>query len=101
MPYLFTYKNHKEFSISNTTNALKKLLFEKLYQHKNIVRRMYVGKQAVEGIYKGLMDEEKMLPKFHYDQLQKRNKHRVVADYIASMSDRYALSFYNEMYGKI
>ena len=80
---------------------LKKILFKKMYQHKNIVRRMYAGKQAVKGIYRGLMEEEKMLPKFYYNQLDKRNKHRVIADYIASMSDRYALNFYNEMYGRI
>jgi dGTPase len=90
-----------EPSLETKIKKLKKLLFEKLYQHENIMRRMYAGKQAVEGIYKGLMDEEKMLPKFYYEQLQKRNKHRVIADYIASMSDRYALSFYNEMYGKL
>jgi dGTPase len=47
------------------------------------------------------MEEEKMLPQFYYAQLDKRSKHRVVADYIASMSDRYALNFHNEMYGKI
>jgi len=80
---------------------LKKLLFTKMYQHKNIVRKMYAGKQAIKGLYNGLMEEEKMLPKFYYLQLEKRNKHRVIADYIASMSDRYALNFYNEMYGKL
>ena len=90
-----------EPSLETKIKKLKKLLFEKLYQHKNITRRMYAGKQAIEGIYKGLMDEDKMLPKFYYEQLSKRAKHRVVADYIASMSDRYALSFYNEMYGKL
>jgi len=80
---------------------LKKILFVKMYQHKNIVRKMYAGKQAVKGLYTGLMEEEKMLPQFYYKQLDLRSKHRVVADYIASMSDRYALNFYNEMYGKI
>jgi dGTPase len=80
---------------------LKKILFVKMYQHKNIVRKMYAGKQAIKGLYKGLMDNEKMLPEFYHKQLDKRAKHRVVADYIASMSDRYALNFYNEMYGKI
>jgi dGTPase len=80
---------------------LKKLLFIKMYQHKNIVRKMYAGKQAIKGLYVGLMQEEKMLPEFYYKQLSKRKKHRVIADYIASMSDRYALNFYNEMYGKI
>jgi dGTPase len=80
---------------------LKKILFVKMYQHKDIVRKMYAGKQAIKGLYKGLMEEEKMLPNFYYMQLDKRSKHRVVADYIASMSDRYALNFYNEMYGKL
>ena len=80
---------------------LKKLLFTKMYQHKNIMRKMYAGKQAIKGLYNGLMEEEKMLPEFYYKQLEKRNKHRVIADYIARMSDRYALNFYNEMYGKL
>ena len=80
---------------------LKKLMFTKMYQHKNIVRKMYAGGQAVKGIYKGLMEEEKMLPAFYIKELENRSKHRVIADYIASMSDRYALNFYNEMYGKI
>ncbi|MDQ7043421.1 MAG: dNTP triphosphohydrolase [Sulfurimonas sp.] len=80
---------------------LKKLMFVKMYQHKNIVRKMYAGKQAIKGLYKGLMEDEKMLPQFYYKQLSTRKKHRVIADYIASMSDRYALNFYNEMYGKL
>lgn len=80
---------------------LKKVLFKKMYQHKNIVRKMYAGAQAIKGLYKGLMEEEQMLPEFYYQQLDQRNKHRVVADYIASMSDRYALNFYNEIYGRV
>ena len=79
---------------------LKKLLFNKLYQHKNIVTKMFAGKQAIKGLYSALMQEEKMLPQFYYKKLEKRAQHRVVADYIASMSDRYAISLYNEMYGK-
>ena len=88
-------------SLEKEIKQLKKLLFLKMYQHKTIVRKMYAGSQAVKGLYHGLMEEEKMLPSFYYKQLSKRSKHRVIADYIASMSDRYALEFYNEMYGKI
>lgn len=80
---------------------LKKLLYNKMYQHKSIVRKMYGGAQAIKGIYNALMEEEKMLPEFHRDLLHVRAKHRVVADYIASMSDRYALNFYNEIYGRL
>ena len=87
--------------LESKLKKLKKLMFTKMYQHKNIVRKMYAGKQAIKGLYKGLMEEEKMLPEFYYKQLGTRKKHRVIADYIASMSDRYALNFYNEMYGKL
>ncbi len=87
--------------LESKIKKLKKLLFVKMYQSKDIVRKMYAGKQAIKGLYHGLMEEDKMLPAFYYEQLQTRKKHRVVADYIASMSDRYALNFYNEMYGKL
>lgn len=80
---------------------LKKLLFNKLYQHQDIVIKMFAGKQAIKGLYRALMQEEKMLPKFYYELLDKRQKHRVVADYIAHMSDRNAFRLYNEMYGKL
>ena len=90
-----------EPELETQIKKLKKLLFIKLYQHKKIVIKMYAGKQAIKGLYRGLMEEEKMLPEFYRKQLDIRNKHRVVADYIASMSDRHALSFYNEMYGKL
>ena len=62
---------------------------------------MFAGKQAIKGLYSGLSEEPKMLPEFYLKQLEHKKKHRVIADYIASMSDRYALSFYNEMYGKL
>ena len=88
-------------TLETKIKKLKKLLYHKLYQHKNIVRKMYAGKQAIKGLYHGFMEEDKMLPEFYYKQLKIRNKHRVISDYIASMSDRHAMSFYNEMYGKL
>ena len=86
--------------LESEIKKLKKLLFNKLYQHEDIMVKMYAGKQAIKGLYAGLMQEPKMLPRFYLEQLENRKKHRVIADYIASMSDRHALSFYNDMYGK-
>ncbi|MDD5373513.1 MAG: dNTP triphosphohydrolase [Sulfurimonas sp.] len=90
-----------EPKLETEIKKLKKLLFSKLYQHKDIMVKMFAGKQAIKGLYCGLMEEPKMLPEFYLKQLDSKQKHRVIADYIASMSDRYALSFYNEMYGKL
>jgi dGTPase len=88
-------------SLERKIKQLKKLLYVKLYQHKNIVTKMFAGKQAIKGLYIALMQENKMLPTFFYEQLETKKKHRVIADYIASLSDRHALSLYNEMYGKL
>ncbi|WP_345976046.1 dGTP triphosphohydrolase [Sulfurimonas sp. HSL3-7] len=80
---------------------LKKILFQELYQHKQIMRRMYAGKQAIKGLYHAMMEEEKILPGYYLSQIKERNKHRVIADYIASLSDRNALGLYNELYGRL
>jgi dGTPase len=79
---------------------LKKILYQELYQHKNIMRKMFAGQQAIMGLFDALMDEPKMLPPYYLKQLDLRNKHRVIADYIASMSDRGAMELYNELYGR-
>ena len=88
-------------ALETEIKKLKKLLFQKLYQHRQIVSKMYAGKQAIKGLYSAMMEEEKILPQFYLKQLEQRNKHRVVADYIASLSDRYALNLYNELYGRM
>ena len=79
---------------------LKKILFQSLYQHKDIMRKMFAGKQAIIGLFNALMEEPKMLPPYYLNQLSLRNKHRVISDYIASLSDRYAMKLYNELYGR-
>jgi dGTPase len=90
-----------EPKLESDIKKLKKLLFTKLYQHKDIMTKMFAGKQAIKGLYSGLNEEPKMLPRFYFKQLETKNRHRVIADYIASMSDRHALSLYNEMYGRM
>lgn len=90
-----------EPELETEIKKLKKILYRDLYQHKQIMRRMYAGRQAIIGLYRALKDEPKLLPRFFAAQLECRPKHRVIADYIASMSDRFALTLNNELYGRI
>ncbi len=78
---------------------LKKLLFAKLYRHEKIVSKMYAGKQCIRGLYRAFMEEPDLLPPRQKALLAQRAHHRVVADYIASMTDRYALKMYHELNG--
>ncbi len=87
-------------ALETEIKQLKKLLYHELYQHKQIVRKMYAGKQAIIGLFGALVEEPKMLPTYYFKQFDKRNKQRVIADYMASMSDRYAMTLFNEIYGR-
>jgi len=88
-----------ERTLNREIKALKRLMFDKLYYHHFIKRKMHAGKQAVKGLFHAFHDDVRLMPKYYAKQCELRNTHRVVADYIASLSDRYALSLYRELYG--
>lgn len=85
-------------AIATELKKLKKILFAKLYRHEKIAKNMYFGKQCVAGLYKALMSDKALLPTDHHIELANKNHHRVVADYIASMTDRHATNLYKELY---
>ena len=78
---------------------LKKLLLQKLYRHQKIVRKMHAGKQCIIGLYRAFREDENLLPPYQKALFDIRTKERVIADYIAAMTDRYAMKTYHEMYG--
>ena len=78
---------------------LKKLLFNKLYTHEKISRKMYAGKLCIQGLYKAFREEDDLLPPHQKELFDVRKKERVIADYIAAMTDRYAMKTYHEIYG--
>ena len=78
---------------------LKKLLFVKLYRHQEIARKMHAGKQCIIGLYRAFREDVDLLPPHQKELLEVRKKERVIADYIAAMTDRYAIKTYHELYG--
>ena len=85
--------------IATELKKLKKILFAKLYRHEKIARKMYAGKQCIKGLYKAFTQDSDLLPYRQKELLDSRNRHRVIADYIASMTDRYAMKTYHDIYG--
>lgn len=86
-------------SIATQIKKLKKILFEKLYRHSQILRKMYAGKKCIEGLFQALVEEPRLMPDEFYERAKREKVYRVVADFIAGMSDRYAMSLYHEIYG--
>jgi dGTPase len=93
IPIRFSSDMQKE--ISN----IKKILYTKLYRHELIVKKMFLAKKCINALFIAYMDEQKLIPKNFWDRFKNhRPNHRVVADYIAGMSDRYALRQYKDLY---
>lgn len=78
---------------------LKKRLFQILYKHEKIARKMHAGKECIKALYRAFREDTDLLPPHQKELLAIRNKERVIADYIASMTDRYAMKTYHELYG--
>ncbi|MEA1880655.1 MAG: deoxyguanosinetriphosphate triphosphohydrolase [Campylobacterota bacterium] len=78
---------------------LKKLLLKKLYKHEKIARKMYAGKQCIKGLYTAFREDKDLLPTHQHELFDVRKEERVIADYIAAMTDRYAMKTYHEIYG--
>jgi len=78
---------------------LKKLLLKKLYKHEKIARKMHAGKQCIKGLYGAFTEDSDLLPLYQQELFEIRTKERVIADYIAEMTDRYAMKTYHEVYG--
>ena len=97
--------NAKDFlPISNTQEMqreikiLKKILFKNLYRHEEISRKMFMGKRCVRKLYECLNNDVNLLPKEMQKKIENGAKiHRICADYIASMTDRYAIALYHEL----
>jgi len=89
------------FSKDTTTQLkrLKKLLHRELYKHPKISMKMYAGKECIKGLYKAFRNDNDLLSKKEKNLMLIRNEPRVIADHIASMTDRYAIKTYQEIYG--
>ena len=85
-------------TIEQEIKALKKILLKCLYRHQEIYKKMFMGKRCVRKLYDCFNNETSLLPKDLQARISNGEKiHRVCADYIASMTDRYAIALYHEL----
>lgn len=77
---------------------LKDFLFENMYRHFRIVRMQRRAEHFITSLFDSYVREPRQLPSEYRAKLEKESLHRVVADYIASMTDRSALIEYRQLF---
>lgn len=91
-------QNHDQLIISHSdklkryNRALKDFLYENMYYHYRVVRMAKRAERFISEIFASCVAEPRQLPRDYYLKIKNESQpvQRVVADYIASMTDRSA-----------
>jgi dGTPase len=84
--------------VSTENRFLKRYLHKNLYQHYRVLRMTNKASRVIRELFDAFMDDGRLMPREHADkalQAQEQGgetgRARIVADYVAGMTDRYAI----------
>jgi dGTPase len=84
---------------------LKQFLREKLYRHYRVQRMTRKARTVVSGLFASFMDDVLLMPDEHRETARRfeaehgiAGRARAVADYVAGMTDRYAISEHERIF---
>lgn len=78
--------------------ALKAFLYQRMYRHYRLVRMQTKAERFIREIFEAYMQEPAMLPAATQQRLDEAPLPRIVTDYIAGMTDRYALDEWEKLF---
>ena len=85
-------------SLDKPVMELKKFLMQYLYLHHRVVRMTEKGKRFIQELFHLYVAKPEQLPPHVRKRAKADGLHRAVCDYIAGMTDRFALDEYNRLF---
>ena len=83
--------------------TLKRFLHKNLYQHPDVKIMTDRAVKVISDLFEAYLNDINLLPqeylKYNLEKINKKSKERVVSDYIAGMTDRFALKEHKKLYG--
>lgn len=85
--------------VQRMNQELKRFLLERLYRHPRVIRMQKKAERVVTELFEAYVAEPAQLPLEVQARLEEgEDLYRVVCDYIAGMTDRFALQEYAKMF---
>ncbi len=75
-------------------NSIKKFLKEKMYYHKNVIQKTNYGKKVIKSLFTRIKKDPKKY--INTSNIKKSDIDRSICDFIAGMTDRFAINLYNK-----
>ena len=79
------------------SRQLKAFLFDNLYRHYQVMRMTAKARRIVQELFAAFRDDPRLLPPDHRMRAQ-QDAPRAIADYIAGMTDRYAIKEHRRLF---
>ncbi len=77
---------------------LKDFLYAKLYRHPRVVRMAVKAERIIGDLFNAYIDEPAILPTHIQALTEERSLERIACDYIAGMTDRYAIDEHRKLF---
>ena len=77
---------------------LKDLLYNKLYRHYRVARMQVKAERTISDLFHAYQSEPAILPNQVQFFIEKRGLERTICDYIAGMTDRYAIEEHQKLF---
>ncbi|MEB2284085.1 MAG: deoxyguanosinetriphosphate triphosphohydrolase [Polyangiaceae bacterium UTPRO1] len=85
--------------VAEHNRELKGVLLDRLYRHHRVTRMTVKAQRVMTALFQTYMEEPQQMPPHVYQRIDVDDpKPRVVADYIAGMTDRFAFDEYRKLF---
>ncbi len=85
-------------AMKRCNQELKAFLFKRLYRHYKVERMRVKAERFLTLLFENYMTSPTLLPDKYQRRYERYGRERVICDYIASMTDRYAQDEYKRLY---
>jgi len=84
--------------MSAAVHELKDFLMRNMYRHYRVVRMGDKAGRVLRDLFHSYVSEPGLLPPHHRESLERDGLHRAVCDYIAGMTDRFAVDEHQKLF---
>jgi len=84
--------------VARKNRGLKLFLLENLYRHHKVERMRFKAERYLTHLFETYIQHPTLLPRKHVVKMEAAGRERVACDYIAGMTDRFALDEYKRLF---
>ena len=84
--------------VAEKNRELKNYLNKRMYNHYRVHRMKSKARRILEALFLAYQSDPALLPAHYQERAKSEGKERIICDYIAGMTDRYAIEEYEKLF---